>query len=536
VLLAPVPGTRGVVRVTACVVGEGRLVPLAERLVYRVPAEYLRLTVADRAGKGRSDYRPGEHVGMTVKVTTETGAPTSAVLLGAFVDRKWLAAPGQPPEVSPAAQFYLGRAVRHPEELEDAEFLLADTAQARHALDLFLGTHGWRRFVPQGERDGVTAVAMTDKQTRATAPSGAPAVLLTDNRAKALEDYRTTLARRQEELRGQALQQRRELADERAGKVEAAGQALASLREYEGLPREYLWRGLVGMVLVLFTIGCFCLAAGVLRVVRRNGSSRASFSVAFVALALCVGAYSLAVNLRDEQFAVGPVARLTPGELPPLNAAAEQREQVRQMGKARKVFTVATADQTTAHRAAEKSEPGDRARNEVQKKTNSEALRSFTATQPSSELATMKMLQEEQAARRFGGADPAHKAKGKAPGGSTGPAGVPGMAQGAQTPTFVPRPDAAGGRGGDGKNAADVAKDAASHGYVVLREYAHRQPAGAVDYQDTLFWHPALETKDGTANLDFDLSSNVTTYQLWLYGHSPSGRLGVYRGTVETWR
>ena len=58
-----------------------------------------------------------------------------------------------PPRRSPSAHFYLTREVQRPEDLEDAECLLADTPEARQALDLFLGTHGWRRFVQAGPTD-----------------------------------------------------------------------------------------------------------------------------------------------------------------------------------------------------------------------------------------------------------------------------------------------------------------------------------------------------------------------------------------------
>src|SRR5262249_45488246 len=44
--------------------------------------------------------------------------------------------------------FYLLSDVRRPEDLEDADFLLTTHPRAPAALDLLLGTQGWRRFVP----------------------------------------------------------------------------------------------------------------------------------------------------------------------------------------------------------------------------------------------------------------------------------------------------------------------------------------------------------------------------------------------------
>jgi hypothetical protein len=532
VVLAPVPGTRGVVRVTACALGEGRLVPLAERLAYRSPAEYLRLSVTDAAGKLRTEYHPGEHADLKVKVTTETGAPTAAVLLGAFVDRKWLAG-----ELSPAAQFYLGRAVRHPQELDDADFLLADNAQARRALDLFLGTHGWRRLVTTGQRDEGTAVARNEKRTGSAVLALAPAVLLADNRTRVLEESRTALARRQADLRQQAVQERKELTDERDSKFETASRALAALRDYEDLPREYLWRGLVGVVLLLFTLGSLFLAAGVLRVVRGKGSSRASFSVAFVALALCAGAYSLTISLRDAQPGATTVAGLRPRELPPLDTVGEAQQQAaRQALRPRQVFTLTSADQT-ADRADGKGqgfgEGGGTAKGGGKAKS-SEGPAGDTKKKEDRNLVSSRLQGSEQYNRRF--TELLHAPEEKArlhPGTSPQPASAP---TGGLPSAVVPTTSLPGGRGDDPKNAADGAKGAEARTHAVLRQFAYRQTAGAVDPQDTLLWQPALEAKDGTARLEFDLSSNVTTYQLWLYGHSPSGRLGVYRANVQTWR
>ena len=45
--------------------------------------------------------------------------------------------------------FLLTTEVRRPEDLEYADFLLGPHPQAAEALDLLLGTQGWRRFAEQ---------------------------------------------------------------------------------------------------------------------------------------------------------------------------------------------------------------------------------------------------------------------------------------------------------------------------------------------------------------------------------------------------
>jgi hypothetical protein len=54
-----------------------------------------------------------------------------------------------------------------------------------------------------------------------------------------------------------------------------------------------------------------------------------------------------------------------------------------------------------------------------------------------------------------------------------------------------------------------------------------------LDLQDTLYWNPALVIADGKGQITFNLSDNVTTYRVLLYGHTPSGQLGYGAGKLE---
>jgi hypothetical protein len=65
----------------------------------------------------------------------------------------------------------------------------------------------------------------------------------------------------------------------------------------------------------------------------------------------------------------------------------------------------------------------------------------------------------------------------------------------------------------------------------VVREYAHRYERKAddapADFSETLYWHPALVTSDGTVEVAFDLSDAVTTFRVLVWGHDVAGgRLG----------
>jgi hypothetical protein len=140
------PAVGGVYRVTVfeLSVAHGNLVPVAERLVYRRPVHNLDL----RIDTARSVYRPGDEVEVSVAATNEKKERVPAVLLLAAVDYSTLKLADEKTARSLPTQIYLGSEVRRPEDLEYADFLVSDYPKAAEALDLLLGTQGWRRFAP----------------------------------------------------------------------------------------------------------------------------------------------------------------------------------------------------------------------------------------------------------------------------------------------------------------------------------------------------------------------------------------------------
>jgi hypothetical protein len=148
--LRPEGGVGGVYRVTVyeeLPAGSDRLnlVPRAERLVYRVPAH--RLDLAVHPDKQR--YAPGDQVRLHCSATDEQGRPAPAVLMVAVVDKSVLKLADEKTFRSMPTHFLLTTEVRRPEDLEHADFLLGSHASAPVALDLLLGTQGWRRFAEQ---------------------------------------------------------------------------------------------------------------------------------------------------------------------------------------------------------------------------------------------------------------------------------------------------------------------------------------------------------------------------------------------------
>ncbi len=128
----------GVLRVT---VWNAAGQPLAERLVFRQPTHSVRVQLSADA----KQYVPGGRASITVRTSDETGQPVSAVVgitatddsILEMIDKR-----EQAPRL-PAMVLLEGEV----KELADAHvYLDPANSQAPAAVDLLLGTQGWRRF------------------------------------------------------------------------------------------------------------------------------------------------------------------------------------------------------------------------------------------------------------------------------------------------------------------------------------------------------------------------------------------------------
>ena len=155
----------GVVRITAYDYSTSPPKPLAERLVYRRPLQKLNVTI----GNDGTEYSPGEHVAMALRVTDESGRPRAAALGLSVVDDALLNLADVKTPALPT-YFYLASEIEKPEDLEDANFYLLSEKQKdkspAKALDLLLGTQGWRRFV---QIEDLTDGAIDEQVADATA-------------------------------------------------------------------------------------------------------------------------------------------------------------------------------------------------------------------------------------------------------------------------------------------------------------------------------------------------------------------------------
>ncbi|MGK0220300.1 MAG: hypothetical protein ACI9HE_003811, partial [Planctomycetota bacterium] len=125
----------GVLRVT---VFDSQLKPVAERLVHCPSQREIRIAIDAENDR----LTPGEHQSLTLRTTDENGRPISAVLGVAVRDAAVVSMAREVPTRLADSVWFLADV----EDLEDApEFLGADEDSLR-AVDLLLGTRGWRRF------------------------------------------------------------------------------------------------------------------------------------------------------------------------------------------------------------------------------------------------------------------------------------------------------------------------------------------------------------------------------------------------------
>ncbi|MBN2579223.1 MAG: hypothetical protein JXB10_09550 [Pirellulales bacterium] len=163
--------------------------PLAERLVYRRMDRKLTVRTNDR----RESYSPGDKVVLSLNVTDEKGKPVPAALGVSVVDDALLSlADDHTPNLT--THFLLTTEIEKPEDLEDADFYLSNEKKngvgAETALDLLLGTQGWRRFAEKTLREWKKDGPDRDRLVRLAAvsgPGGPP--LLYDNLGKIQKKY-----------------------------------------------------------------------------------------------------------------------------------------------------------------------------------------------------------------------------------------------------------------------------------------------------------------------------------------------------------
>ncbi|ACY15669.1 MG2 domain-containing protein [Haliangium ochraceum] len=141
VVAIPVPpGAQGAMRVTLF---DEHLKPVAERLVYTGRGRDMQVSIST----DRPSYAPRDRVALTVTTRDLRGKPVAADVSLAVVDDTVLSF-ADDKSAAILARVYL-EAEMPGQEIEEPRFYFSEDPKAGPALDLVLGTQGWRRFVWQ---------------------------------------------------------------------------------------------------------------------------------------------------------------------------------------------------------------------------------------------------------------------------------------------------------------------------------------------------------------------------------------------------
>lgn len=264
-------GVRGAVRITLYEVNEQRLIPLAERLIYRTPAQ--RLDIKATA----TNFESKQTAQVKIETRDESNAAATAWALALVVDDHYRA---ESRERNLPGHFLLAGDIGG--DVADTPLLADDTPVSREAIDLFLGTFGWRRFVAPAQAEPAQFAKGE------SAPRLFSSVSATDEqaRAQAVAEAGRELRKLQERID----HERQQLEDQRQTSAATLAAALTARGDFARLPMEYLRLAMGMLAAAAFLAGAIGMTIGLVRAARRRAATPA-FAGAMGALGLCLALY-----------------------------------------------------------------------------------------------------------------------------------------------------------------------------------------------------------------------------------------------------
>jgi anti-sigma factor RsiW len=585
-VLSPTDGAGGVCRVTVFeelpANGDRReLKPVAERLVYRQPAE--RLTVKLRPNF--SSYVPGQKVRLGVETFNEKGEPAPAVVMLAVVDKSVLTLADEKSYRQMPTHFLLTSEVRKAEDLEYADFLLGPQAKALEALDLLLGVQGWRRFAEQDpakfrEKNAIDK----DEAESLLVMSGQSAPRKTDGAEEEIK-------RIQQSTDAEVAQLNEQASNAQSAAVAALGDpgyaaAVTKTNSYKLLGEQARVIGTPLVGAALLTVALAFLVVGLTRKMKRAGPW---YAAALASVALLIGTALLyqTNEWKPMQMDAGrqmaqrkePVSKTTAtaktkeggrgAQGAPADAALDDKNIPEGVATARFAFNKPQdaprlADHApTALGMAEAAKPGAapppgvamggmgggddkfNVANAPPAKLGIKTIPQPNLRRQAEDWAKDEGQKQELFARAGEGALQERKAvegvkKGDALGGGFGrleplakakrDMGLADQNEGRRALGELQRQRVAAGGALDAK--ALIVK-------MVVREYAHEHAASArpevrSDFAETLCWRPVLVLPNGHADVSFDLCDSATTFQALAFAHTLDGRLGAGVKVIES--
>ncbi len=477
---------------------ESILTPVAERLAYRSAVQRLDLGVT----LGTQQHLPGKNMLLKINAHTERGDPANNWILASVADERFLAR-----SRSLSAHFMLLNEIRAGSELEDAQVVLHDAPESAQMLERFLGTHGWRRFIPAAQSGAATPLVFS----RENMPTEQVQKQHEANLDAVLAPMRKTAFREEDELRAQ-----------RMHAAVAVQIAAAEFSDFENRFRTGLGVALGALLAVLLCASLVLMFVGTYRLIRQTQGATSIFGSAFACLAICLGILFLGTllpmapanlfkqNVADgmafhapleQVLAQGPKQPHLPEDAPPARTHA--------------LRAAAWDDMQPIQTAADKTSAKASANAYVAMQDNK--ARAFTRDlfdrskdpgqpPPLNNALELRRKQAEQALKI------AEK-------GGKGDSPIP-LSKGKKD-----------GKAPDPQPVAPIAKADAEAKKLVGVEYAHPYAPGL--YSDTLLWHPALWIANGAGEVRFDIASGQTTYRVLLLGHSTTGRFGFFETRLD---
>jgi hypothetical protein len=559
VTLTPANGVGGVYRVTVFEVAEsGDLLPQAERLLYRRSPEKLNLKIFT----DKKTYIPGDKVMLSLSATTEQNRPAPAIVVVSVVDRSILKLRNDRTARSMPAHFLLTSEVRGPEDLEYADFLLRevpqdafglDVAKAEMALDLLLGTQGWRRFIEQNQPQQRKELVKAYKED-------VPRFLQVTGQDKVKEVKNPTAAAKADKAVNKYLEKERGLQKELAAKEAVQDQQRAAVGAEAGRLDN--------------NVAAKAEAVSRAEAEQKEFNKRAvDFGWVALALLLCIGAFALLFAGVDALSKGRPQAKpilalglLCVVALPCLGVTWLVWSGAILPGKALHSFGV--EDEAAPQRMAEGRAGGGRgaAMDQARAAQGLPAPGKDVAigkAPPPNDIkgggqANVPLLKGPVQVGAKGPMRPGNEGKlfamEQPPVGLKQPAVlefVPGQARLANAAPGIQvwkvDPERVLRKGGkSGEVAVDrLSKEEAKFlgGEVrvkhlpaaeamIIRQYAHRHQTSEDgvrrDFTETIFWHPVLVLPgDKALDVSFDLSDAVTRFEVQAWAHSLDGRLGA---------
>jgi anti-sigma factor RsiW len=545
--LHPAEDVGGVYRITVFEqrAGDGNrqdLRPVAERLVYRLPGRQLHFDIRP----DRKQYVPGDQAKVALTATDEASRAVPAVALVAVVDKSLLTLADEKTARSMPTHFYLTTEVRRPEDLEHADFLLSPHPKAREALDLLLGTQGWRRFAEQDpvkfrrdQREEAERLLVSIGQS-----SPRTTDLLQHDLERVNKDYEQEVAQQRDRL------SRATEAERAALSAPAFTRATKRLADYDDFVNKMRGETLPLLGLALLLTAFVALLVGVIR------NSLRAVPLGLGALACSVVLFVVVVaEVGNNQAGPAGGMAITQGEATRTGAALAEEPRAPAPGDDRDVNAAEFDNLKRPEGAIQDKAEGLGAPPLPQRAPGAPppAVAGGGMKAPRMEMRPLAAKKgekggaaDEKGMGGFGARERVDEEKQVQQQRAIAPAAdiMPPREEPAgeakdRMPGFLKRPGPRGGAmpmGPFGGAAAE--KPAPPPAPFVVREYAHKHEpvrAGEMrsDFTETLYWNPVLVLRDGKGEVSFGLSDAVTGYQVAVMGHTLDGRIGAATGMLE---